>query len=222
MNLIKIMGSNATGKGTRLFAYVEHMGDDYETITYDWLSKTAKFPEGRQKSIVVGRLYPCGTFIAGNTNKPGTNWVGTDYLMGHLGNAAAGSEFFNWLKTNYNPNVVITEGYFGIDTQVLNTHRRLPKKEGGELVQNDLCPFERIDTFVFLYQTVEDFIRRTESRSGSSWEDKGKDPHTSAGWASNRGWLRSLESGAMAERQTSLEVLCPFKTPRDYFVTHFT
>ena len=206
------MGSNATGKGTRLMAYINTLGDDYTEITYEWMKK------GKLTVINSGRLYSNGIFFGGRTNKDGTNWVGTDGLCGSLGDMISGSNFFNWLKDTHNPHTVITEGYFGICTQVMNTHRRLNKEDGGELIISELCPFDEVYTYIFLYDTLEDFVERTESRSGSTWKSRGKDPETSRGWGRNLTWQRAMKSGAMYERTTSVKPLCPLKTPVNYFI----
>ena len=80
--------------------------------------------------------------------------------------------------------------------------------------------FDEVHCYAFLYATAQDYLDRTNNRSGKSvteadWEAKGKIP---PGWGSNLSWQRQLESGKLEEDHTTLTVLDPLTTPKDYFV----
>ena len=206
--LVKIIGGNATGKSTRLMAYVDSRTQRYQEISYTWNSITKKYPEGRIRTINAGRLYDDGIFVMGKVAGTG-NWVGTDYVLGEMGNKAAAYEFLHWLNDNHEVRTVFAEGYFALGGGLYT----LPP-----MVEEGL--FEEVHCYAFLYATAQDYLDRTNARSGKSvteadWEVKGTIP---PGWGSNLAWQRQVDNGKMEELHTSVTVLDPLTTPKDHFV----
>ena len=207
LKLIKIIGGNATGKSTRVKQYIDSRTDSYQELSYTWNSITKKTPDGKMMTINAGRLYEDGTFVMGKETMTG-NWVGTDYVLGQMGNKDAAYTFLNWLS-EFNVNTVIAEGYFAIGGGLYT----LPVMEAEEL-------FSEVEVYAFLYATAQDYLDRTNARSGKSvteadWEAKGTIP---PGWGSNLAWQRQVDNGKMEELHTSVTILDPLTTSRDYFI----
>jgi len=144
---IGILGSNATGKSTRVNALIDSKGEDYEVLEYTWNSVTARYPKGRIRTLTAGRRYG-DTIILGRKSRTG-NWVGTDYVFGELGNFDAIFGFIDWLKDQGVKNVV-GEGYFA-----MSSDRFHPDK------LRDDNKFKNVDLYFFLYDTPQEYMDRT-------------------------------------------------------------
>lgn len=173
---IGILGSNATGKSTRVNALVDSKGDDYAILEYTWDSVTAKYPEGRKRTLTAGRVYG-DTIILGRKSRTG-NWVGTDYVFGELGNFDAIFGFIDWLRDQGIKNVV-GEGYFAMSSDRFHPDHLREKSV-----------FKNTDLYFFLYDTPQEYLDRTNTRTGKDfteddWKKEGRVGKVPTGWRSN-------------------------------------
>lgn len=177
MDIVFIMGANATGKSTRMRALVDHLGEDYEDYEYTFLD--SKKGQATERTVIIGRLYSNGYLVLGSEAKNDAGWVCLDKAV--LSKQDTRTDFYKHvMDTDPRVKRIFVEGYF-------NTMS--PRSRPAFLRQTG---FNNIDCFFMFYDTVEEFIDRTESRSGSTWEEKDKDPYTSAGWKDNEGFKRAF------------------------------
>ena len=167
---IGILGSCATGKSTRVNKLVDHLGNDYETITYAFSKNDNDY------DLPCGRLYPNGLFIAGWKTKAG-NWVGADGIFGKLGSKDLILEFIEIILLE--ADTFLVEGYFAV---------------GGAFLRPEALStlFDQYTQYYFTYRYLDEYVERTEGRTGNSWESRGKDPAISAGWKSNKGFINGM------------------------------
>ena len=202
MNITLLMGSNATGKSTRMKVLADHLGD-YEDYEYTF------FDHKKDKVITVniGRLYPNGHFLLGEEAGNHAGWVSMDKAI--LSTQDLRTEFYKHIIAN-EPRIkhVFAEGYFNMSS--VRSQPAFLQETG----------FENADSIYCFYDNLEQFIERTEFRSGSSWEDKGKDPAVSAGWLDNktydRVFNRAMEEHNPTEGRRVIRM--PIDAPRDYLV----
>ena len=173
-NITFLMGANATGKSTRFKTFVDHLGDEYQTFPYTFFDDK----KGENRTVDMGRLYNNGYLILGSETKKG-GWVCLDKAV--LSKQDMRTDFYKWVIDN-DPRVlhIFVEGYF--NTMSPRSRPAFLRETG----------FDTISCFFAFYDTVEEFIDRTEARSGSTWESKGKDPYTCAGWKDNEGFKRAF------------------------------
>ena len=180
---IGITGSCATGKSTRVNRLVDFLGEPISKHTYTFNKG------GKERTIDLGWLYSDGLFIAGRKTNGG-NWAGADYVFGKLGN-----------KDNILPAIehVLTfadtfliEGYFAVGSQFLRAISL------SRYVDN-------FSQYYFTYDNLQEYIDRTEGRTGRTWEEQGKDPITSAGWKSNQGFKNTMPKSQAELDETGMK-----------------
>ena len=199
---IGILGSCATGKSTRVNKLVDHLGNDYDPISYAFSKNDNDY------DLPCGRLYPNGLFIAGNKTKAG-NWVGADGIFGKLGSKDLILEFIDIILLE--ADTFLVEGYFAV---------------GGSFLRPESMS-KYVDTFnqyYFLYDELGEYVERTEARTGNSWESRGKDPEQSAGWKSNKsfhsGMSKSKDELIASGMTGQIHQLCK-DTDINYFIERY-
>ena len=145
---IGVLGSCATGKSTRLNMFVEYL-DDVAGIPFQIHDYT--FEKNGEQILIknAGRAYANGIYVVGFKNKHG-KWVGADYTFGKLGDKASIYAFMREVITTHD--TFIVEGYFAVG--------------GGFLRPAALAHmFDEVHQYYFLYDTLEQYIERTEGRT---------------------------------------------------------
>ena len=202
-----VIGANAVGKSTRFRTFVDALGTSYEDYQYTFFD-TKKDVE---RTVTIGRLFPNGYLVMGEEAKNHAGWVCLD--KAYLSTQDLRTDFYKWVIANDSRvKHIFAEGYFNT-----NSPRSRPNflRETG---------FDQIDCWFMFYDTVEQFIERTESRSGSTWESKGKDPHTCAGWKDNGGFARGYATAMANDNHPSdgRRVLrMRIDAPKDFLVEQY-
>ena len=169
---IGLLGANATGKSTRMTEYVKSLGTA-DTV-YDHV-----FEKNGEMKTIKGAGHIWGnTMVIGRPSRDGKKWCGGDHTMGQLGSIACVEEFFRHID-GMGIEVVVFEAYFGNNSTMYRPDRLREF-------------FETVHNHWFLYDELEQYIDRTENRSGQTWEDKGKNPEESAGWRNNVAYFKAL------------------------------
>ena len=203
-NITFLMGANATGKSTRMKALVDHMGEEYETYPYTFFDTK----KDKNRTVDLGRLYPNGYLVLGSESKNQAGWVCLDKAV--LSTQDMRTDFYKWVMDN-DPRVrhIFVEGYF--NTTSPRSRPNFLRKTG----------FDQIDCFFMFYDNEQEFIDRTEARSGTTWESKGKDPYTSAGWKDNIAFTRAYAK-AMEDDNNPTDgrrvLRMPIDAPKGYLV----
>jgi len=201
MVLINIIGSNAIGKSTRVTTLVDFLDQyDFSVIQYDTPAKGLK---------EVGKLYetPQGKiFVYGNYQEKKKIWIGLDNA--YLSKLEDRLNFMKYMS-ELGCDTFIQEGYFNNGSK--------------KMTMNEIKDFgiSSYKYFFFLYNEVQEYIDRTNGRTGNSRNED---------WALNSaGWKNNLANFKM--RDFYLEALkkdsgCSVYSltkdePKDYFVTKF-
>lgn len=205
-DIVFLMGANATGKSTRMKALVDNLGEDYEDYEYTFID--TKKGQAKEKTVNIGRLYRNGYLVLGSEAKNESGWVCLDKAV--LSKQDTRTDFYmHVMDTDPRVSKIFVEGFF--NTMSPRSRPDFLRKTG----------FNNIDCFFLFYDTVEEFIDRTESRSGSTWESKGKDPYTCAGWKDNEGFKRAFKKCYEADHNPSdgrRVIRLPIDAPEDYLV----
>tara|TARA_B100000780_G_scaffold272820_1_gene235554 strand:- start:3926 stop:4555 length:630 start_codon:yes stop_codon:yes gene_type:complete len=201
---IGILGSCATGKSTRLNMFIEYL-DDIAGIPYQVHDYV--FEKNGAEIVIknAGRAYANGVYIVGNKTKSG-NWVGADYTFGKLGDKQS---IYNFLEeATAIHDTFIVEGYFAV---------------GGGFLRPDALSFmfDKVNQYYFLYDTLNQYVERTENRTGKTWVDRGKDPSKSAGWKSNQSFLTGMKKAIAGCRHNDKIVKVDYTKNKYYFVDEF-
>ena len=204
VNITFIMGANATGKSTRMKAFVDHLGQEFEPFMYTFFDDK----KGKNRTVDMGRLYANGYLVLGSESKNEAGWVCLDKAV--LSKQDMRTDFYKWVIDN-DPRVlhIFVEGYF-------NTMS--PRSRPTFLRQTG---FNQINCFFLFYDNEEEFIERTEARSGSTWASKGKDPYTCAGWKDNQGFMRAFKKCYDDDHDPSngqVVARMPINAPRDSLI----
>jgi hypothetical protein len=102
----------------------------------------------------------------------------------------------------------IVEGYFAVG--------------GGFLRPDALAPmFDKVSQYYFLYDTLEQYVERTEGRTGRTWVERGKDPVKSAGWRSNQTFLSGMKKAIAGCRVSDQVVKVDYTKTKYFFVNEF-
>jgi len=201
---INVLGSNATGKSTRITRLIEYLDKEYGDPTFViYYSMKAK------KEVEIGRIYNTSLgkmFILGrfNTSK---KWISLD-----TSDFTTQESRFNFIKhmfKNYDINYFIQEGFFNNRGKVF-TYEALKKR--------NINVDKAIEVF-FLYDDIEHYLLRTNGRTGKNrrldWAEK------SQGWRDNLGQRKHLEELKLmkcnGETETELYDVSPFER-EDFFV----
>jgi hypothetical protein len=203
------MGANATGKSTRMRAFVDHLGEEYEEYEYTFLD--TKKGVAKERTVILGRLYDNGYLVLGSEAKNDAGWVCLDKAV--LSKQDTRTDFYKHVMVNDDRVLhIFVEGYF--NTMSPRSRPAFLRETG----------FDNIDCFFMFYDTVEEFIDRTESRSGATWESKGKDPYTCAGWKDNEGFKRAFAKCHDDDHNPSdgrRVIRLPIDASKDYFVRRY-
>lgn len=182
MKLSNIMGTNALGKSTRINCLVDYLGEDYEEVSYTFLRKSKAEPDGVMTTIQnIGRYYKKHKIlIVGRKNNSGV-WVGLD--TADLNNWGSKIEFYTRIinkELPYDIEHIIQEGYFN-NTSMQGSPNAL-KTIG----------FTSADFYIFIYDTVDEYLERCNSRSGKIRDiDWAKN---SPGWKDNTTYSNTLKN----------------------------
>jgi hypothetical protein len=203
-----ITGSNATGKSTRVNAYVDSL-KDYVEVEYKFLRKVKKDPEGTWTTLNVGRRYG-DVLILGKKGRNGM-WVGVDYVFGRMGNKAAMFEFLNWCEEQ-GVKTIIAEGYYAIDGSMW---------EGESL--RELGFFKNTDIYLLFYDEREDYLSRTNTRSGhdyteDDWLPEGRMGKIPPGWLSSMAHKRKYERVLKELENGDTITRVSHNAPTDWFI----
>jgi len=201
---IGVLGSCATGKSTRLNMFVEYL-DDVAGIPFQIHDYT--FEKNGEQILIknAGRAYANGIYVVGFKNKHG-KWVGADYTFGKLGDKASIYAFMREVITTHD--TFIVEGYFAVG--------------GGFLRPAALAHmFDEVHQYYFLYDTLEQYIERTEGRTEKTWAERGKDPAKSAGWKSNKSFSSGMKKAIAGCRTNDKITKVDYTKTKYYFVSEF-
>ena len=203
---IGILGSCATGKSTRLNMFIEHL-DEVAKIPYQVHDYTFMKNDVPVTITNAGRAYANGIYIVGNKTKAG-NWVGADYTFGKLGDKLSIYAFMEEAMSIHD--TFIVEGYFAVGGGFL---RPAQLREYGL--------FDACSQYYFLYDTLDQYIERTEGRTVKTWEQRGKDPEKSAGWKSNKTFLSGMKKAIAGTTSLDSITKVDYDTRKTYFVDEF-
>ena len=202
---IGILGSCATGKSTRLNMFIEYL-DEVARIPYRVHDYT--FVKNDEIRVIknAGRIYDNGIYIVGNKTKAG-NWVGADYTFGKLGDKDSIHDFIDETLIAL-CDTFIVEGYFAV---------------GGGFLRPDALAFmfDRVSQYYFLYDTLEQYVERTEGRTEKTWAERGKDPAKSAGWKSNQSFTSGMKKSIAGCRAVDQITKVDYTKSKHYFVDEF-
>jgi hypothetical protein len=201
---IGILGSCATGKSTRLNMFIYYL-DEVARIPYQVHDYAFRKNDETRVIKNAGRAYANGIYIVGNKTKAG-NWVGADYTFGKLGDKDSIYDFIDEAMSVHDKFIV--EGYFAV---------------GGGFLRPDALAsrFDKISQYYFLYDTLDQYVERTEGRTGKTWEERGKDPVKSAGWKSNQTFLSGMQKAIAGSRVSDQITKVDYTKSKYYFVDEF-
>ena len=200
---INILGGNASGKSTRVGCLVNYMHEkagSYEPVIY--------FSNKVKKEIEVGRIYNINGveyFVVGRFNNKG-KWVGLD--TADFSTYDSRYKFIKYMFENFNISFFIQEGYFN------NRGYAFTK----EVLDEQGCGVDKVIEFFILYDKVEQFLERTNNRTG---KDRGLDwAENAPGWRDNEGQIKVLKR--LQEEGTETELITiSIDAKKDYFVEYF-
>jgi predicted acetyltransferase len=160
LTLVNIMGSNATGKSTRVRVLVDWLDMHFESKIFQYQT-----PDKGVKPL--GLLYEkLGLLIIGK--KTSSSWVGLDAAV--ITKQQETLDFYKMVSEKHkNIHTILQEGYFS---------NRSPQRSPNNVRRYgiDICKI-----YAFYYDSIDDYLERTNTRSGKL--DRGMD------WAENsRGW----------------------------------
>jgi hypothetical protein len=198
-NWIALLGANATGKSTRVTEYTKSLGTADRVLDYT-------FEKNGEMKTIKGAGHIWGDMmVVGRPTRDGLKWVGGDHTMGVLGSIACVEQFFIDMD-ELGIKTMVFEAYFGNNSSMYRPER-LHRF------------FENVHHYWFLYDELQQYIDRTENRSGQTWEEKGKDAEASAGWKSNVSYFKSLAINfEQVEGTNSTVQRVAIDAPKDWLV----
>lgn len=204
-NMTMIMGANATGKSTRFRTLVDALVEQFgDYIEYDYTFLDTK--KGKERTVVIGRLFPNGYLALGSEAKNEAGWVCLDKAI--LSTQDMRTKFYKHvINKDYRVKHVFAEGYFNTMSP---RSRPLFLRETG---------FDKIDCYFSFYEDVSEYLLRTNTRSG---KERGLDwANASAGWKDNCGFQRAFDKTYRDEHDPT-DGRRVFRmandAPKDYFV----
>ena len=193
MKLINVMGTNGSGKSTRVDALVKYLDTKMEAKLVHMDCKN-----GHKE---IGRIYG-DLFILGRLNNSG-KWIGLDLadfctFQSRLDLYKTISESYPEVKT------FLQEGYFN------NGSKKATKETLSEYNVSSYV------YYVFVYDTIEQFIERCNGRTGKSrgleWAEK------SAGWNDNKSFNGVFEFYDKLKEEDCVVHKYDISAPRDLLV----
>lgn len=163
MKLICLIGSNATGKSTRLTHVVDSLGEDYQPLFID--------------NKEVGRIYIEQRICIIGKRTGTRKWVSMDSFP--LQNWESRLKFFKELKESNKVDILLIEGYFNM---VAIAGRPPNWHEIG---------FETLHYYFFLYDTIDQFLERINERLNGKQKKNMEWAKTSPGWRDNNFRLKN-------------------------------
>lgn len=195
---IALLGSNATGKSTRMSEYIRTLGEPDTILDYPFYKNDTD-----QVIKCAGNVYG-DMFIVGRSTRKGS-WTGGDYTMGRLGSKVCIQEFLTYLEST-GVKTLVYEAFFGAASKAYRP----------EEIHNY---FEESHCYWFLYDDIQDYIDRTENRSGRPWSGRDTEPFDSAGWKNNLSFFKVFDKTALEVAGTSSTVQrVPIDAPRDWLI----
>jgi hypothetical protein len=202
MRLVNLLGSNATGKSTRTFCLYQYLKSKYKQHPINFLSKDKK--SGEYVDQQVGVVFENGWFLQGGLSKEDSVWIGLDdgKLPKHTDRYRLFNEINEYNKDcPFEVSTIVIEGYFN------------NSKSQNPLNVKENCPnLTEVDVFCLYYDTVEEFVDRTNSRAGHC---KGLD------WALNSAGWKFNESIKGLEQEYDGVVRLDINSPKDWLVHHY-
>lgn len=193
MKLISIIGSNATGKSTRVTHIIDSLGEIYTPLLI----------EGKE----FGRIYDSGYCVIGKRTKSG-KWNSMDSFP-HT-NWDTRLAFFEELAKDERIHTVIMEGYFN-----------MVAKAGNISVWKD-HGYDEVEYFFFYYDKVEDFLARVNMRNEGKDIIKTMEwAKGCAGWKDNEGRIKKgCVTNVGLSTETERCVRLDIDTDEYFFVDH--
>ena len=196
MKFINYMGSNGSGKSTRTRVLVEYLKSKYEY-------KELIYPTKSKGTRNVGYIFDNGWFILGAVTK--NSWVGFD--RADFTKNSDRKEFLVELKNKYNIKVAFMEGYFN------NRSEQMNPDELHNIGIEELC------YLVSYYDNIEEFIERTNNRTGKTrgieWAEN------SSGWGDNKQFKKILESFSKKLKECDEAIRLDIYSPENILVSMF-
>ena len=200
---INILGGNASGKSTRVGCFVNYLQNkigNYTSVIY--------FSNKKKKETEVGRIYKTKIgeiFILGRFNGK-QKWVGLD--SADFSTYQSRYDFIKYMFDNYNITYFIQEGYFNNRAYAFTL----------EKVTENGAKVEVVKEFFFLYDNVNQFLERTNTRTG---KNRGLDWAKNApGWRDSQGQLKNYNELLKTNNDTEF-IKVSVDIERDYFVQYF-
>jgi hypothetical protein len=218
--IVCITGSNATGKSTRVREVVDHLDnvvcDTYSDFFYRFSKEDKKTGLIKYFHINAGRLYrKTGIFVLGSSSSNQAGWAGADKIFGKMGDKNTIYTFIEELMRNCD--VAIFEGYFALKSKFMRNYVLRDRFK-------DTIPNVQYLSYFFFYNNIDEYIERTESRSGKPWKDRPEGvnkPILSRGWEENKcmisGLRLSLENSSKLDSSKEVSI----DAPKKYFVNEF-
>ena len=195
---ISLLGSNATGKSTRMTEYVSSLGEPDKILDYHY-RKNGEDLVVRNAGYIYGT-----TIVVGSRGKNG-KWRGGDHTVSILGSQACVKEFFEHLD-HIGMETVVYEAYYAAAAKLFRPNQLREY-------------FLESHTYWFLYDTLAEYVERTEARTGRNWAERGKDPEKTSGWKTNVHSYKVVEHSSLeAEGSNCTVERVSVYAPRDWLV----
>lgn len=162
MRLISVIGSNATGKGTRVARVIDALGERYTPLLF--------------KGKEVGRIYPEKRICVIGKRQSGERWVSMDSFP--CQNWDDRLVFFKELKDSNVVDTLLIEGYFNMVAVA-----------GRPPAWHDIG-YDQLNYYFLVYDTVEDFLNRINERLLGKEIKTMQWAKESSGWRDNEGRIK--------------------------------
>ncbi len=201
LKVINIGGTNGIGKSTRMNILVEYVKNKFKSEPFMYNITKGKDPKIINKD--VGFTAGGYLFIGSKTQKG--SWVGWDK-----------ADFSSWTKriAMYKD---IYENYPDIHTIIVEGYFNNRSAQGSpKAIREQISPNIANENYIFLYNNINEFIERTNGRTGKS---RGLDwAENSSGWKDNAVFLKYSKLYIKENQGGDKTVILNKDEDKDYFV----
>ena len=209
MELNVLIGSNATGKSSRmryLYDFLQSKGLSEKIITRPFTNK-----RGITKEAQMGILFENGVLLLGGNYNSTAGWASLDELSKKGINTIANRNALlnEMAASNEYITHVYCEGYFNCAGTGFRP----------EALHNNLTGYDKIDVMVMHYDEPQEFIDRCNLRTSMTFEITGKKAGVtgsdvrdmawclaSAGWGDNQGFRTFIRKAAEQVQQDYITI----------------
>ena len=204
-SVINYIGSNATGKSTRVTVLVNYLESKYdvEDVEFTYTKKSKKYGD-KEVTTKVGLRFSNDWVIFGKFDGS-RKWIGLD--TGMCSSWDQRSAFITEMKER-GVDTVVFEGYFNNRSKIA----------GPETFHN--AGADEVHILASFYDKCEDFLMRTNIRSGKL--ERGMDwAENAPGWKDNQGIINSQKYWNEQAKEFDTVDRVSIDAPKEYLVTRF-